>query len=245
VDDQTLLIVGGAFFLAAFAKGITGLGFSTACLPMLALAIGLKAALPLVIVPSLASNLIVMIESRRFGEAIRRFWRLLLFAIPGIALGLGLLAWLDQRHAALALGLVLAAYALFALRNPHLTLPPGWEKPLAPVTGFLTGVFNGLTGSQVMPVLPYLMALRLDRDLFVQAINCSFTFSSLVMAAGLSKIGLMTWETAAVSAGGLIPVYVGVTLGGFIRRRLDADIFRKLVLLMLLAGGAVLVARGV
>lgn len=243
MDISLLLIIAIAFFLSAFAKGITGVGFSTTCLPMLALVIGLKAAMPLVIVPSIVSNIFVMIDAGRFRESLVRFWLVLLLAVPGIALGLFLLTVLDQRYAAAVLGVVLAGYALFSLYNPEITLPPHLEKPLAPVTGFLTGLFNGITGSQVMPVMPYMMALRLDRDLFIQSINCSFTFCSLIMAIGLSKIGLLTIETAMVSVGGLVPVYVGVKLGTLVRQKLDAETFRRLVLVMLAAGGVVLIGK--
>lgn len=243
MDIETIAIVGGAFFFAAFAKGITGLGFSTTCLPILALSIGLKSTLPLLLIPSIWSNVIVMVEAGHFRESLRRFWPLLLATIPGIALGLTLLTWLDGRHAAGALGVVLFCYGAFALRTPDLRLPARLEKPLGPATGFLTGIVNGLTGSQVMPVLPFMLSLHMERDRFIQAINCSFTFCSLVMAIGLSKIGLMTGEAALVSAGGIVPVYVGVKLGGIVRRRLAPELFRKLVLFMLMAGGLTLVAR--
>ena len=52
--DLTLLQIAGVlatYMFAATAKGITGLGFSTTCLPILALFLGLKEALPLVIIP--------------------------------------------------------------------------------------------------------------------------------------------------------------------------------------------------
>jgi uncharacterized membrane protein YfcA len=240
---DTLAIVGAAYFLAAFSKGVTGIGFSTSCLPILALAIGLKETLPLLLIPSVASNIIVMTEAGHFRESVRRFWPLLVAAIPGVALGLALLTWLDQGRAGGILGIVLAGYALFAYRTPDLQLPVRLERPLAPVTGFLTGTINGLTGSQVMPVLPYMLALRMTPDRFVQAINCAFTFCSLLMAVGLVGIGLMTSEAAMTSVLGLVPVFVGVRLGGRVRRRLSPELFRTLVLAMLAAGGIALIVR--
>jgi hypothetical protein len=76
-------------------------------------------------------------------------------------------------------------YGLFALKTPNLTLPPHWKNRSGPSPALPPASINGLTGSQLMPVLPYLMALHLDRERFVQAINCSFTASSIVMAIGL------------------------------------------------------------
>lgn len=245
MDPTLLAIACGAFFFAAFSKGITGMGFATTCLPIIALAMGLEVALPLVLVPSVASNIIVQVEAGHFRESIRRFWPMLIAGMLGVVIGLVLLTWMEARAAGAALGVVLIVYGLFALKTPNLTLPPRYEKPLGPVTGLATGVINGLTGSQLMPVLPYLMALHLDRERFVQAINCSFTASSIVMAVGLSKIGLMTTETALVSAIGIAPVWIGLKLGGNIRRRLTPEIFRKLVIYMLMASGVLLLIRAV
>ncbi len=109
--------------------------------------------------------------------------------------------------------------------------------------GFATGLVNGITGSQVMPVLPFLLALRLDPKRFIQAINISFSLSSIVMAIGLSKLGLMTLETVWVSLAGLIPVYLGTKLGGIVRSRMDAESFRKLVLIMLVIFGMILIGK--
>jgi len=243
MDPTLLAFACAAFFFAAFSKGITGMGFATTCLPIIALAMGLEVALPLVLVPSVASNIIVQIEVGHFRESMRRFWPMVVAAMIGVVIGLVLLTWMETRAAGAALGVVLFVYGLFALKTPNLTLPPHLEKPLGPVTGLTTGVINGLTGSQLMPVLPYLMALHLDRDRFVQAINCSFTASSLVMAIGLSKIGLMTVETALISTIGIIPVWIGLKLGGNIRRRLSPELFRKLVIYMLMASGVLLLAR--
>lgn len=243
MDPNLLAIACAAFFFAAFSKGITGMGFATTCLPIIALAMGLEVALPLVLVPSVASNIIVQIEVGHFRESIRRFWPLLIAGMIGVVIGLALLTWMEARAAGAALGVVLFVYGLFALKTPNLALPAHLEKPLGPVTGLTTGIVNGLTGSQLMPVLPYLMALHLDRKRFVQAINCSFTASSLVMAIGLSKIGLMNVETALISTIGIVPVWIGLKLGGNIRRRLSPELFRKLVIYMLMASGVLLLAR--
>jgi uncharacterized membrane protein YfcA len=79
----------------------------------------------------------------------------------------------------------------------------------------------------------------------VQAINCSFTLSSLVMAAGLSKIGLMNVETTLVSALGVVPVWIGLKLGSKVRQRLSPELFRKLVIYMLMVSGVLLLARAI
>ena len=233
------------YFGAATSKGVTGLGFSTTCLPFLALTLGLKEALPLLIIPSVASNLIVQVGAGQFGPTLKRFWPMLLATLPGLILGLWFLGSVDGATAGAVLGTVLMVWCAFSFANPDVRLPERLEKPLAPISGFLTGLFNGITGSQVMPSMPFLMSLHLERNLFIQTINCSFTLSSIVMMIGLSRLGLVPISAVWIGLIGIAIAFIGVRLGERIRDRLDAGQFRLAVLGMLALLGLSLVVRGV
>ena len=236
------LAVLATYMFAATVKGITGLGFSTTCLPILALIIGLKEALPLVIIPSIWSNLIVMRQAGRFGETVHRFWPMLLALLPGLVFGLWLLSRIDGVQAGAVLGAILILWCAFSFSNPDLRLPGHWEHPLGPMSGCLTGIVNGVTGSQVMPAVPFLMSLHLDRNLFLQTLNCSFTLSSAVMAIGLSLIGLFDLNDVLISVLGACFVFLGVRLGVGIRNRISETFFRNAILLMLTTMGVSLLA---
>jgi uncharacterized membrane protein YfcA len=244
-EPAEMAIILGAFFFAAFVKGTTGLGFSTTALPFLVLSLGLKETLPLLIVPSVTSNIIVMRDAGGFRPALRQFWPLYVAAIPGLLVGLYLLSWLNPVASAGVLGLVLIAYCLFAMAQPEFRLRPRVARMLTVPTGLINGVFNGLTGSQVMPALPYLMSLHLPAERFVQVINILFTGSSVVMALGLAKLGLLTPAVLLISATGLVPVFVGVFLGSKLRRWLAPKMFRIAVLAVLLVLGASMALRSV
>ena len=136
------------------------------------------------------------------------------------------------------------AWCAFSFANPDVRLPERLERPLAPISGFLTGLFNGITGSQVMPSMPFLMSLHLERNLFIQTINCSFTLSSIVMMIGLSRLGLVPISAIWIGIGGIGIAFIGVRLGERIRDRLDARQFRLAVLVMLALLGFSLVVRG-
>ncbi len=232
-----------AFFVAAFLKGITGLGFSTICLPILSMFIDLKIAIPLVIIPSLSSNVLVMAQAGRFQEALQRFWRLYLSALPGLILGVSVLSSVKTSWSRAVLGAILFVFALWAWRTQALALSKTAEKWWSTPVGLVTGMVNGITGSQVMPVLPFLLALQLHKDLFVQAINLSFTLSSLVMLVLLSRFGLLSLGTLGLAAVGILPVALGIFWGGKLRRRLPDEAFRKVVLVFLLVLGLSLMIR--
>jgi uncharacterized membrane protein YfcA len=240
VDYAFILI---AYVTAGGIKGLTGIGFSTSCLPIMALRLDLSVAIPLVIVPSVASNIVVMVQAGRFREAVRRFWPLYVASIPGLIIGLTLLVSIDVEVPKAILGLVLVSYSLWALRNKPFSLSVEWERTLKIPAGFCTGFVNGLTGSQVMPALPYFISLNLGKRAFVQAINISFTLSSLVMLIGMNRLGHLSPNTFMIAVGGLIPVLLTVSLAGRLQNQLTGALHRKLVLTFLLVMGLVLLVK--
>lgn len=234
-----------AYIIAAAIKGTTGIGFSTTCLPIMALRLDLTVAIPLVIIPSIISNIIVMVQTGNFREAINRFWSLYLVSVPGILTGLTILISINVNSAKILLSMVLVTYALSALRNKPLKLSAVWERNLKVVVGFSTGFINGLTGSQVMPLLPYLLSLDLEKNRFVQAMNISFTLSSLVMFFQMSRLGYVSTNTLITAAISLLPVLLTVFVCGKIRARINNNLYRKIVLLFLLIMGIILLLKAI
>ncbi|MEO7105455.1 MAG: TSUP family transporter, partial [Rhodoferax sp.] len=140
-------------------------------------------------------------------------------------------------------GLVLLIYVGFALSNARFRLTEARTRRFEPAIGAATGFVNGLTGSQVMPLVPYLLSLDMARERFLQASNQSFTLSSAAMFVGLGATGLMTAQVVAVSACGLVLVALGVTIGQRISRYLAPQAFRTAVLIVLAALGLGLILR--
>jgi len=141
------------------------------------------------------------------------------------------------------LGIVLIAYSLWALANKSQVISATWERTLKLPVGLCTGFVNGITGSQVMPVLPFLFSLNLGKKTFVQAINISFTLSSVIMLGGINHLGYVSTKSVLMAASGLIPVVFSVYLAGRLQRKLSGTWHRRLVLLFLLIMGLILLAR--
>ncbi len=240
MNEVDYLVVLIAYIVASSIKGVTGLGFSTSCLPIMALRLDLKLAIPLVIVPSIVSNVMIMVQAGHFLDVVRRFWVLYASTVPGLLLGLFMLITINVDVAKIVLGLVLILYALTALAQRPFILSETTERRLKAPVGFLTGFINGLTGSQVMPVLPFLLSLGLDKNTFIQAINISFTFSSVIMLFGMNQTGYLSAHTLLLAAGAAIPVTALVYVGGKVRNRLSSMLYQKLVLLFLLTLGIIL-----
>lgn len=243
IDAYQIFLAALGLAVAGLVKGAAGMGFSTTALPLLVLALGVEKAMPLVIVPSLSSNIFVMIEAGEFTAMARRFWLLLVSLLPGLVLGIWCLAIVDKAMAGAILGAVIIVYGIYALGRPALKICKELEKPLQIPVGMTNGFVNGLTGSQIFPLPPYLLTLDLKPNQFTQTNNIAFTLSSLVMIAGLTRIGFVTMEIFILSIAGIVPTYLAVKAGGLIRNRIDADTFRKTIILVLMALGAVLIAK--
>ncbi len=229
-----------AFFCASFLKGLTGIGFSTLCLGFMALFMDIRMAIPLVFLPSLSSNLMVMMDAGHFRESLKRFWCLFLVAIPGLLLGIWVLGTGDHQGPKAVLGVVMIMYGIWGLSKTGTVLSTRNERRLMGPVGFVSGLVNGLTGSQIMPVMPYLLSLKMDRDLFVQTINLSFTINSLIMMACFGKMGLISSHTLWVSLLGILPVGGGIYLGARLRKTISEAIFRKLVFVLLICLGLII-----
>jgi len=243
MDWSLLWLAGLGLFLAGVVKGATGLGYSSCALPFLVSALGLKPAMALVLIPAMATNVTVAFTAGHFVETWRRFANLYVAMLPGIAVGVYLLMWIAQALAVKTLGLIVIAYAAMTLVRPQVLISKFAERGLQVPTGFANGVLTGLTGSQVMPLFPYMMSLDLDPSRLVQAINLAVTVASVFLAVGLIYAGIMTPELIGFSILAIVPAIVGTQLGTRLRSHIPASQFRSVVLYVLLATGFLLLVR--
>jgi uncharacterized membrane protein YfcA len=86
----------------------------------------------------------------------------------------------------MGLGLALMVYSAFTLFARQLSVPKRLEGRLSPWIGLSTGLVTGGTGVFVIPAVPYLQALGLDKDDLIQALGLSFTVSTIALAIGLT-----------------------------------------------------------
>lgn len=237
METHILIIAFASFFGAAFLKGLTGLGFMSICLPLISSFTDITVAIPLVVIPSLASNVMIVAQARRTRESIMRFWPLYISAFPGLYFGVSMLHQTGNSVAKVVLGVMSIAYALYLLLDVNITVGNKYERFLNVPVGLVNGFLNGLTGTQVIPMLPYLISLQLHRDLLVGAINIGFTASTLVLLVLLGKFDFLSLHIIGISLAGIIPVTIGIYLGGKLRYHISESRFRIAVLLILLIIG--------
>ena len=101
-----------------------------------------------------------------------------------------------------ALGIALIVYAVVGLCAFRLAVPARGEGWLSAVVGIATGMITAATGVFVIPAVPYLQALELDKDELVQALGMSFMVSTAALAVVLVQAGSLQVEIArSIGAG--------------------------------------------
>ncbi|QQB37455.1 sulfite exporter TauE/SafE family protein [Achromobacter deleyi] len=232
------------FILAGVVKGVVGLGLPTISMAMLALVMAPAQAAALLIVPSLITNLWQARPWPTLMQVLRRTGSLQAGVCVGTIAGALWLGAPAGHWASVCLGVALVLYAAWGLFGKPPTVPAQREGALGAVVGLATGVVTAATGVFVIPAVPYLQALRLDKDGLIQAMGISFTVSTVALAAGLWLNGSYTPDAAGASVLMLLPALAGMALGQWLRDRLSPRAFKQCFMVSLALLGAYQVAQG-
>ncbi|GMR27624.1 sulfite exporter TauE/SafE family protein [Stenotrophomonas sepilia] len=236
-----LLVV--VFVLAGVVKGVTGMGLPTVAMGLLGGALSPVAAASMLFIPTFVTNAWQLLSGPSLGHIVRRLWPMML-AVVVVTLGsAALLVRVDRSGSRVALGVALMVYAAYALLAPVFRVPQRRERWLGPLVGALSGVVTGATGVFVMPAVPYLQSLGLQREELVQALGLAFTVSTIALTTGLVLHGAFGIQQLGLSALAVVPALLGMWLGQVIRQRISARVFRACFLGFLLLLGLELVLR--
>lgn len=223
-----IFTIAAIFVLAGLVKGVTGLGLPTVAVGLLGQFLPPAEAAALVVVPALATNLWQMLAGPALRPLCRQLWPLLAGIGVGTWMAGRLLGAVDGPHASMALGTILLLYALLGLASPR---PPRLPERLVAIVGLVAGIATGavtaITSVFVIPAVPFLQALGLERAALIQALGLSFTVSTVSLAALLAGNGTLGGERAWQSLLALAPSILGLLLGGRLGRSLRPETFRR------------------
>ncbi|NEW99598.1 sulfite exporter TauE/SafE family protein [Rhodopseudomonas sp. BR0G17] len=242
VFDPFLLIIAAVFAFAGFIKGVIGLGLPTVSIGLLAVAMPPAQAVAIVIVPAIVTNIWQTFAGSYLRDILRRLWPLLVGTVIGIRLGAGLMTGPYARYGSLVLGVLLVAYGILGLSKRSFHVAPNREKWIGGPVGLITGVISAATGVQVIPSMPYLQAIGMEKDELVQALGVFFTTATLALAVNLTDAGLLSTATALPGLIALAAAFAGMFGGQAVRTRMHPDTFRRWFLIALMGLGLYLAA---
>jgi uncharacterized protein len=243
--EPFLLLIAVAFLLAGFIKGVVGLGLPTVSMGLLAVAMPPAHALAIVIVPAVVTNIWQTFVGPYLLDIIRRLWPLMVGTVIGIWLNAGLLTGPYASYGTVILGVLLVIYAIIGLSKFSFSVARRDEKWIGGIVGLITGMVSAATGVQVIPSMPYLQAIGMEKDELVQALGVFFTVATLALAFNLTSAGLLTAATALPGAVAMAAAFTGMFIGQALRSRMQPELFRHWFLIAMIFLGLYLAGSAV
>lgn len=232
------LVLFVAVFLAVFTQSVSGFGVALVAMSILPAIVGIQTATPLVALIAIVLELFLFIWYRSAFN-LQAIWRVILAALVGIPIGLYALKQLNPEIIVKLLGIILIAYSVYGLIQ--LKLPELKHPYWAYLLGFISGILGGAYNTVGPPVIIYGNCRRWPPKEFKSNLQGFFLITSTVIGLGHLISGNLTeevWKYFLLSAPAII---LGIIAGVNLDNVINPELFRKIVLVLLLLMGIIIV----
>lgn len=232
-----------AFSLGALVKGISSFGLPTVSVPILIMVLPLPTAISILAVPLVLSNFYQMMMAGDVKGSVQRHWSLYVTVLGTLPIGVYFLAAADTDTLSIILGVVLIFVTSMELLGLTFDFVKNKQAIIAPVVGIFSGVIGGMTSLfAIMPIF-FLVAIGLNKERFVSAVSVLLCSGSAVLALCLQRTDHLGVLEAVYGLLGMIPIMLFIWIGTQLRKRVDQDFFRKVVLGLILLIGISMIYR--
>lgn len=232
-----------AFSLGALVKGISSFGLPTVSIPILILILPLPTAISVLAIPLVLSNFYQMMIAGDIKGSIQRHWSLYLPVLVTLPIGVYFLAIADTATMSIILGVVLIFVTSMELLGLTFDFVKNKQAYIAPVVGTFSGLIGGMTSLfAIMPIF-FLVAIGLEKERFVSAVSVLLCSGSALLAICLQRADHLGTLEATYGLLGMVPIIFFLWVGAQLRKRVDQDLFRKVVLSLILLIGVSMIYR--
>jgi uncharacterized membrane protein YfcA len=238
--DPALLAVLGVVFLATVVRSAFGFGEALIAVPLLALLIPIRVAVPLATLLSITVAALVLGRDWRKVH-VRSAWFLIVPTLFGIPLGLFVLTEVAPLVVKVVMACVIIAfscYCLFGRWNPHFP-----DDRFARAFGFGAGVPGGAYGMNGPPLVVYGTLRGWTPEYFRATLQGYFLPASAAGMCGFWGSGLWADEVTRYYLWSLAPAVVAIIIGRAINQRMRPESFIRYVHLGLLGIGVLLLIQ--
>ncbi|MCH8550341.1 MAG: sulfite exporter TauE/SafE family protein [Natronospirillum sp.] len=240
-----VLLLALIFIVAGIVKGLAGFGMPLIAIPALTLLTGAPVTLAMgwAIIPLVLTNLAQAITARQHAREALRVWPLLAGLFGALTISVPLLARMDPGSLAVVVGvMILLVVASQMLRPWHIA--PRWQPVVLGTAGVVSGTVGGLTSFFGFPAIQALLATGVSSGGFIFTVSIMFFVGSGIIAIALTTFGLIAPSDLLLSAACLPPALLGMKIGQTVRNRVSAKMFKRIVIIILLATGSSMVING-
>jgi len=211
-------------FFATLVRSTFGFGESLVAVPLFLLFIPIEVAVPLSVLISVLVALVVVVQDHREVHIQSAKW-LIIYALPGIPIGLLILIYGNAYWVKTGLGLLIVGYSLYTLWAKNAFTLAHDNRLWLFVCGFLSGVLGGAYGINGPPLVVYGNLRRWSAAHFRATLQAYFLPASLLGVAGYAFKGLLgrtVWTDLLYCLPVIVPA---IFLGRYFNRRLQGRAF--------------------
>jgi uncharacterized protein len=225
--DTAMIVLGGIALFAAFVNGALGYGFSSLTVPLALVFYTNRILNPAVVLIEVFLNLYVLFINRDGVPAVwRRVFPILIGLLPGIAIGAFVLALLQPGWIKLGTYTVILPLILIQAAGWRRPIRSTWLVGLPFGTGL--GILYSVTTISGPPLAILFNNQGMVKNEFRAGLALVRVAESSVTAMVYYQLGLFIAESATLLTVFIPSVMVGIPLGAYIIRRLDAETFRRI-----------------
>jgi uncharacterized membrane protein YfcA len=214
-------------FLAAFVNGALGYGFSSLTVPVGLVFFANRVLNPALVLVEVFINLYVLVINRAAIRAVwTRVWPIIIGLAPGVALGSYLLASLHPDW--VKLGTYILILPLILLQAAGVRRPIGAERLVGLPFGAGLGFLYSVTTISGPPLALLFNNQGLVKQEFRAGLALIRVAESCLTAFAYYQLGLFTAEALHLGSWIVPSVLLGIPLGAYAIRRMDAETFRRI-----------------
>jgi uncharacterized membrane protein YfcA len=237
-------VVVAVIVLAALAHGTMGFGFPIISTPVVAMMTDIKTAILVTLFPNIAVNLVSVIRGGNWRRSIGKYWPVAVYVLIGTIVGTRALIVLDPEPLKLLLAVMLVVYLQQSgLRELDWSWLKRYQRTSALLFGSLAGLLAGTVNVTVPPLVIYFTALGLEALALTQILNLCFLVGKTTQALTLAISGNISRIALIASVPLTIIAVVALFFGMHIQRRVQPEIYKKLLRKVLWVMALILIAQ--
>ena len=233
-----LILFGIVVLITHYLEGITGFGCTVLALPFCTLLVGIKTAVPtLLILAWILALYVIIIDFKKI--IWKQYLRIMILVLLGLPIGILLFSIMPEHILKIILGVFMI---LVSLRGIYITFKDSpavkkIPKVILNMCLFLGGIVHGAFGSGGPFIIIYATENLPDKSNF-RATLCAlwFTLNSIIIVRDLIA-GAITFPVINVLLVSIPFLIVGMILGNITHGKINPKLFTKIIYVVLFVSG--------
>jgi uncharacterized protein len=205
-------------------------------MPLLAIFMPLGNIVPVLIMTNLFINIIVLFDVKKEIEFKSAWiWILIIASFFGIPIGIEILQVTNPNILKIVLGSMVALTAVAMIFGSKIHIKPNYL--IYALIGFASGLMNGCITFSGPPIIIFLSNQGYKKNAFRANLTFFFFISNIFTVSVLVYKQLLSAESIGKIALFTIPIAFGVVCGIFVSKKINEELFKKIILHFLLITG--------